>query len=143
MWARILVERDTMNTSAKKRILVADDDPGMRLALAIRLRANNYDVACAGDGLSVVEEARRLTPDVIILDLGMPGGDGFAVMEMLQSEEPEASIPVIVLSGRNRATNLEKVHDAGAMMFLQKPADTEQLLAAITAALHTNPMAMH
>jgi two-component system KDP operon response regulator KdpE len=129
--------------SAKKRILVADDDPGMRLALAIRLRANNYEVACAGDGLSVVEEARQHTPDVIILDLGMPGGDGFSVMDMLQSEEPEASIPVIVLSGRNRATNIERVLDAGALMFLQKPADTDQLLAAITAALQTSPHAMH
>lgn len=132
-----------MSMSAKKRILVADDDPGMRLALAIRLRANNYEVACAGDGLSVVEEARTHTPDVIILDLGMPGGDGFSVMDMLQSEEPEASIPVIVLSGRNRATNIDRVLDAGAMMFLQKPADTDQLLAAITAALQTSPHAMH
>lgn len=121
----------------KKRILVADDDPGMRLALAIRLRANNYEVTCAGDGLSVVDEARRHTPDLILLDLGMPGGDGFTVMNMLQSEEPEASIPVIVLSGRNRATHQGLALDAGASIFLQKPADTEQLLSAIAQVLQT------
>jgi DNA-binding response OmpR family regulator len=119
----------------KKRILVADDDPGMRLALAIRLRANNYEVTCAGDGMSVVEEARKHTPDLILLDLGMPGGDGFSVMNMLQEEEPEASIPVIVLSGRNRATHISQVREAGAALFLQKPADTEQLLGAIASAL--------
>jgi DNA-binding response OmpR family regulator len=132
-----------MSSNAKKKILVADDDPGMRLALAIRLRANNFDVTCTADGLTTVEEARLHTPDVIILDLGMPGGDGFSVMEMLQSEEPEASIPVIVLSGRNRDTSIDRVMDAGALMFLQKPANTDQLLAAITAALHSSPMAVH
>jgi len=129
--------------TAKKKILVADDDPGMRLALAIRLRANNFDVTCTADGLATVEEARLHTPDVIILDLGMPGGDGFSVMEMLQSDEPEASIPVIVLSGRNRDTNIDRVIDAGALMFLQKPANTDQLLAAITAAIQSAPMAVH
>jgi len=122
----------------KKRILVADDDPGMRLALAIRLRANNYEVTCAGDGMSVVEEARKHTPDLILLDLGMPGGDGFSVLNMLQEEEPEASIPVIVLSGRNRATHAPQVRQAGAALFLQKPADTEQLLGAIASALRNS-----
>jgi two-component system KDP operon response regulator KdpE len=127
-------------SARKKRILVADDDAGMRLALAIRLRANNYEVVSAGDGLSVVEEARRHTPDLILLDLGMPGGDGFTVMNMLQEEEPEASIPVIVLSGRNRATHSSQVREAGAALFLQKPADTEQLLAAIERVLRNAPV---
>jgi two-component system KDP operon response regulator KdpE len=126
-------------SARKKRILVADDDAGMRLALAIRLRANNYEVVSASDGMSVVEEARRHTPDLILLDLGMPGGDGFTVMNMLQEDEPEASIPVIVLSGRNRATHIGPVRDAGAALFLQKPADTEQLLAAIERVLRNAP----
>ena len=126
-----------MTNGPKKRILVADDDPGMRLALAIRLRANNYEVICAGDGMSVVDEARRHTPDLILLDLGMPGGDGFTVMRMLQADEPEASIPVIVLSGRNRATHLDLALDAGAALFLQKPADTDQLLEAIERTLYS------
>ena len=126
---------------AKKRILVADDDPGMRLALAIRLRANNYEVSCAGDGMSVVDEARRHTPDLILLDLGMPGGDGFTVLNMLQSEDSEASIPVIVLSGRNKATHQDRALDAGASIFLQKPADTDQLLIAIERVLRTSAAA--
>ena len=126
---------------AKKRILVADDDPGMRLALAIRLRANNYEVMCAGDGLSVVDEARRHTPDLILLDLGMPCGDGFTVMNMLQSEDAAASIPVIVLSGRNLATHLDRALDAGAAVFLQKPADTDLLLSTIERVLRSSAAA--
>jgi DNA-binding response OmpR family regulator len=125
-----------MQSAPKERILIADDDPGMRLALLIRLRANNYEVTCVGDGLSVVAEARRSNPDLIILDLGLPGGDGFTVLDMLQSEPREAAIPVIVLSGRDRATNVDRALDAGATMFLQKPADTSRLLAAISTALH-------
>ena len=124
-----------MPIAPKKRILIADDDPGMRLALAIRLRANNFDVSCAGDGLSVIDEARRHAPDLILLDLGMPAGDGFTVLGMLQSEEPGASIPVIVLTGRDRAANRERAIRAGAVMFLQKPVENTHLIAAIATAL--------
>ena len=125
-----------MPTTPKKRILIADDDPGMRLALAIRLRANNFDVSCAGDGLSVVDEARRHAPDLILLDLGMPSGDGFVVLEMLRTDEPSESIPIIVLSGRDRAGNKSRALNAGALMFLQKPVENTHLLAAISQALH-------
>jgi DNA-binding response OmpR family regulator len=119
----------------KKRILIADDDPGMRLALAIRLRANNFDVLCAGDGLSVVDEARRSAPDLILLDLGMPSGDGFVVLEMLKADLPQDNIPIIVLTGRERAGNKSRALNAGAIMFLQKPVENTHLLAAISQAL--------
>jgi len=119
----------------KKRILIGDDDPGMRLALLIRLRANNYDVSCAGDGLSVVAEARKHRPDLILLDLGMPSGDGYTVLKMLRSEPSEAHIPVIVLSARDRASHEERSKEAGAATFLQKPVETDHLLFAITQAL--------
>jgi two-component system KDP operon response regulator KdpE len=126
--------------SSKKRILIGDDDPGMRLALLIRLRANNYEVSCAGDGLSVVAEARKHRPDLILLDLGMPSGDGYTVLNMLQGEPSEAQIPVIVLSARDRASHAERSVEAGAALFLQKPVETEVLLAAITQALATSEL---
>ncbi|RXH54754.1 response regulator [Granulicella sibirica] len=66
-----------------KKILVVDDDPEMRLALKIRLRANNYEVEAAEDGVSAIAEARRRQPDLILLDLGLPAGDGFTVLERL------------------------------------------------------------
>lgn len=122
-------------TSPKKKILIGDDDPGMRLALLIRLRANNYEVSCAGDGLSVVAEARKHPPDLILLDLGMPSGDGYTVLNMLQAEEDEIQIPVIVLSARDRATHEARAKEAGAITFLQKPVETDRLLSAISQAL--------
>lgn len=125
-----------MFNAPKKKILIADDDPGMRLALLIRLRANNFEVACAGDGLSVIAETRKSNPDLIILDLGMPSGDGYTVLNMLQSDREQSGIPVIVLSGRDRASNRDKAISAGALMFLQKPVDTTHLLAAVNHALH-------
>jgi two-component system, OmpR family, KDP operon response regulator KdpE len=57
-------------------ILVVDDDPDMRQALQIRLRANGYDVHCAADGVGAISEARKHTPDLIAVDLGVPAGDG-------------------------------------------------------------------
>ena len=126
--------------SPKKRILIGDDDPGMRLALLIRLRANNFEVSCAGDGLSVVAEARKNRPDLILLDLGMPSGDGYTVLNMLQGDPSEAEIPVIVLSARDRAGHEGRSLEAGATTFLQKPVETEHLLNAITKALTVAPV---
>jgi DNA-binding response OmpR family regulator len=114
-----------------KKILVVDDDPEMRLALSIRLRANHYDVCIAVDGVSAISEARKQMPDLILLDLGLPAGDGFTVLERLQAMEALAHIPVIVVSGRNRLANQERVLTEGAQAFLQKPVKNTQLLAAI------------
>ena len=85
----------------QKKILVVDDDPDVRLALQVRLKANHYDVVCAGDGVTSVSEAQKQKPDLIILDLGLPAGDGFSVLQRMQASERLASIPVIVLSGRD------------------------------------------
>ncbi len=124
-----------MSNSPKKKILVVDDDPEMRLALLVRLKANNYDVACAGDGLSSIAETRKSNPDLIILDLGLPAGDGFTVLSRLKAVDSFAAIPVIVLSGRDRAANRDRALEAGAKMFLQKPVQTHHLLAAIHQTL--------
>ena len=119
-----------------KKILVVDDDPEMRLALAVRLRANNYEVGVASDGVSAVAEARKQKPDLILLDLGLPAGDGFTVLERLQSLEMLAHIPVIVVSGRNRAANQERALNSQARAFLQKPVKNSELLATISQVLN-------
>ncbi|MBB5059979.1 DNA-binding response OmpR family regulator [Granulicella aggregans] len=122
----------------QKKILVVDDDPEMRLALSVRLRANNYDVCVAVDGVSAIAEARKHMPNLILLDLGLPAGDGFTVLERLHSMEAVAHIPVIVVSGRNRLANQERVLLAQAKAFLQKPVKNSQLLAAIEKVLGPN-----
>jgi CheY-like chemotaxis protein len=119
----------------QKKVLVVDDDPEMRLALSIRLRANNYEVCIAVDGVSAISEARKQMPDLILLDLGLPAGDGFTVLERLHSMEALAHIPVVVVSGRNRLANHERVLTAKAKAFLQKPVKNAELLATVAKIL--------
>ena len=83
-------------------ILVVDDDPDMRQSLQVRLKASGYDVHCAEDGMGAISEARKHTPDLIVLDLGLPAGDGFVVLDILKTNLNLSTIPVIVLSGRDR-----------------------------------------
>jgi DNA-binding response OmpR family regulator len=117
-------------------ILIVDDDPDMLHALQLRLKASGYDVHCAEDGIGAISEARKHTPDLIVLDLGLPAGDGFVVLDTLKTNLDLSSIPVIVLSGRDRRANEERVLNAGAIAFLQKPVQSNEFLAAIRQALN-------
>jgi DNA-binding response OmpR family regulator len=119
----------------QKKILVVDDDPDVRLGLQLRLTANHYDVLLAGDGVASIAEARKHQPDLIILDLGLPAGDGFSVLERLKANEKLSSIPVVVLSGRDRVGNRDRAITAGAKTFLQKPMANDKLLAVIRLVL--------
>ena len=127
-------------------ILVVDDDPGMRQALQVRLRANGYDVRCAANGAGAISEARKHRPDLIVLDLGIPDGDGFVVLDILKGNFNLSSVPVIVLSGRDRSANEERVLNAGARAFLQKPVENDEFLAVIRHTLdekHQKPRGVH
>ncbi len=120
---------------AKKRVLIVDDDPDVRAGLNIRLRASGYDTGFASDALSAVAEARKSNPDVILLDLGLPAGDGFIVMQRLKAIPQLAVIPVIVVSARDRAANENRALMAGAVAFFQKPFEDAALLSAIRTTL--------
>jgi DNA-binding response OmpR family regulator len=124
---------------AKKKILIVDDDPDVRAGLNIRLRANGYDTAFAADALTAVLEARKYGPDLIILDIGLPGGDGYLVMQRLRTIPALGVIPVIVLSARDREANENRVALAGAAAYLQKPFNDVQLLSEIKKALGEEP----
>jgi len=118
-----------------KKILIVDDDPDVRHGMHLRLKANHYDTFFAADALSSMVEARKHAPDLIILDLGLPAGDGFVVMERLKSIPSLAVIPIIVVSARDARANQERAVKAGAKAFLQKPVDNAELLAVIRQAL--------
>ena len=118
-----------------KKILIVDDDPDVRQGMHIRLKANHYDTFFAIDALSGITEARKHEPDLIILDLGLPAGDGFVVMERLKANPYLAVIPVIVVSARDVLANKERALKAGAKAFLQKPVDNAELLKVIRQAL--------
>src|SRR5437660_4253103 len=115
----------------KAKILVVDDDVDLMRALRLRLRAHDYDIATASDGYTAIAAAQKERPDLIVLDLGLPVGDGFVVLNRLQSSDSLSGIPVIVLSARDPQTNEERALKAGATAFFQKPADNDELLNVI------------
>jgi two-component system KDP operon response regulator KdpE len=114
-----------------KKILIVEDDADVRLGYQILLRANGYDTFFAADSITAISEARKHMPDLIILDLGLPAGDGFIVMERLRGpiNMDLAQIPVIVVSGRDLRGNKDRALKVGAKAFLQKPWDDDELLA--------------
>jgi DNA-binding response OmpR family regulator len=119
----------------KPKILIVDDDPDLRRGLNLRLRANHYETAYATDGFSAISMAQKERPDLIILDLGLPAGDGFVVLERLQQSASLSAIPVIILTARDPQSSREKTLKAGATAFFQKPVDNGRLLNAIRTTL--------
>ena len=119
----------------KPRILIVDDDPIQRRGLNLRLRANDYETSYASDGLSAIAIAQKERPNLILLDLGLPAGDGFSVLERLQQSADLASIPVIVLTARDPLPSRAQALNAGATAFFQKPVDNGRLLSAIRMSL--------
>lgn len=119
----------------KPKILIIDDDSDMRRALHIRLKSHGYETVFASDGLSAMRTALNEHPDLILLDLGLPAGDGFVVMERLQKNTKLSCIPVIVLTARECRGNKEKALAAGCCAFFQKPADNGELMGAVERAL--------
>ncbi len=107
----------------------------MRQVLHLRLKSANYDTLPVSDAISALSEARKQPPDLILLDLGLPGGGGLNLMQRLQTIPRLAVIPVIVLSARERTAMEQPLLDAGARAFFQKPADPDQLLKKIRELL--------
>ena len=119
----------------RAKIMVVDDDPDLRQALSIRLRANHFDVVKVCDGYSAIALAQKEHPNLIILDLGLPAGDGFVVLKNLREYPALADTPVIVLTARDPQAFKKKTLDSGAVAFFQKPVENEVLLMAIRSIL--------
>jgi two-component system KDP operon response regulator KdpE len=119
----------------QKKIMIVDDDPNLVKALRIRLTANEYEIVIARDGYEAITQANKENPDLVVLDLGLPAGDGFVVLERLSNLGRLADIPVIVLSARDPSNNEGRALKAGAVAYFQKPADNAQLMRAIRSSL--------
>jgi DNA-binding response OmpR family regulator len=120
---------------ANHKILIVEDDADVRLGYRVLLKAHHYDTFFAADSASVLGEARKHQPDLIILDLGLPAGDGFLVLDRLRSNTNLAMIPVVVVSARDLHGNKERALTAGARAYVQKPWNDGELLALISGQL--------
>jgi two-component system, OmpR family, KDP operon response regulator KdpE len=114
------------------RVLIVEDERGLRKALGINLRARDYEVALAEDGRSALEAASREPPDAVVLDLGLPDINGVEVIEGLRGW---TGAPIIVLSARTGEPDKVVALDAGADDYVTKPFGMDELLARLRAAL--------
>jgi DNA-binding response OmpR family regulator len=119
----------------KKKILVVDDERDIVKALIIRLKANGYEVVAAFDGAQGLFMAYKGRPDLVILDIRMPAGDGFSVAEKLKESAQTLAIPIIFLTGSPERNAEERAAKVGARFYIKKPYDPEELLDAVKRAL--------
>jgi len=120
---------------SKKKILIVEDDKDLVIALSKRLRANSYDTIYALDAVSAIQMAHKDKPDLIILDIGLPSGDGFSVKRKLDSSVHLSDIPIIMMTAQDDSTVFKRSFRAGVAAFFQKPIDDEQLLSIVKTVL--------
>lgn len=114
-----------------------DDDVNVCRAVRLVLESKGHLVTLADDGYRGWATARRQRPDVIVLDLMMPVMDGYGVLEMLREDERTKAIPAVVLSALRASESEERARGLGAVAYLEKPVEWDDLFEAIDAALVT------
>jgi CheY-like chemotaxis protein len=117
-------------------VLVVEDDAHVRPVLVRVLERGGFQVAEAADGLAALELVQRLPPDLVLLDIRMPGVDGYEVLRRLKQHPAYQHIPVVVLTASDLGDVARKqVLDMGAALFLEKPIGSEELLTEIKRLL--------
>jgi len=120
-----------------ERILIVEDDPSIAKGLGVRLKASGYEVTIATDALTALSAARQTQPDLALLDISLPAGNGFTVAQRIFDLMPTTT-PVIFLTASKESGLRQEAARLGAAFF-EKPYDADQLLAAIRYAFRSRP----
>jgi CheY-like chemotaxis protein len=120
------------------RILVVEDNESSRDMLTRRLERRGYEVVTAPDGAHGISMAREQPPDLIVMDMSLPGMDGWEATRRLKSEVSTRAIPIVALTAHAMASDRKRAIDAGCDDFHTKPVDSENLLRSIEAFLKGN-----
>ena len=118
------------------RVLVVEDDDAIAQVLQRSLRMEGYDVRVAGDGVAGLDQAHAFLPDLVILDLGLPGMDGIEVAKALRETD---DVPILILTARDAVESRVDGLDSGADDYLVKPFERQELLARLRALLRRRP----
>jgi len=135
---RTTIDRKTSNPSSQPsdtvtpRILCVDDDPDLQTTIELRMREYDVEIERAFYGMQGIVEAIETLPDLILMDLAMPNGNGEYLLECVKKNSATADIPVIVLTGMRDPNLKSRVLNAGAAVYLQKPVHFDELLHHIS-----------
>ena len=119
----------------KRRILVVDDNLDAALSLSRLIALLRHDVNVARDGNSALFIARSVRPDIVVLDIGLPGSDGFQVAEALRREPGLGALKIIAVTGRGEEEDRERSQEAGIDYYLLKPVDVPFLESLLGKAI--------
>lgn len=120
----------------KKKILIVEDEPDVSKVLSKGLLTAGYEVLGVRDAVMVLQEVRAFKPDLIVLDLMLPGGGGLLVLENLRRIPANQNIPVVVLTGMKNEEYKKKVMTAGVDAYMEKPYEFDDLLSKVRGILH-------
>jgi len=113
------------------RILIADDEPALVRVLQLHLESRGYEVNVAMDGREALRQLDVARPDLIILDVAMPYADGFEVLEVIRSSPDTRDIPVIMVTAKDKDSDIVQGWRTGADCYLTKPIDVNELTAFV------------
>jgi DNA-binding response OmpR family regulator len=119
------------------KILVVEDDPAALRLVSYTLEAEGYEVVTAVDGVEGLRKAQQEAPDLVLLDIMLPGIDGFEVCHRLRSDPdaPEARTPIIMLTAKSQEADREMGQKVGGDLYISKPATPEELTEAVKGLL--------
>lgn len=118
-----------------QRILVVEDSPVIQRLIDMTLKSAGFEVEFSDNGVEGLEKARSCSHDMVILDIGLPGLDGWQVLEALREEEATLALPVMVLTAHGKAKVQDEAHSKGANLALSKPFNPVDFRAAVTSVI--------
>ena len=128
-------EEAESRSTAEGRILIVDDESSIRLVCRLNLDSDGFQTLEAADGETALALARSEQPDLILLDIMLPGIDGWNVAEQLGAAPETRDIPILFLSARSDPSDEARSHEAGALGYVSKPFDPEELIARVRDVL--------
>lgn len=117
-----------------KKILLVEDDEKVSMALSLRLNSLGYKVSLAREAQTALNKAANNSPDVILIDINLPGADGFSIASRLQKIRKTSVTPIIFITASKNIGFRERAEKLGAIAFLEKPFDTAKLIDAVELA---------
>ncbi|MEQ8691853.1 MAG: response regulator [Pseudomonadales bacterium] len=117
-----------------KKVLLVEDDKKISMAISMSLKAMGYEIVSASDAVTATSQARQHDFDVVVLDINLPGGDGFVVAERLQRLVTTANVPIVFITASKQPGLRERAEEMGCVHFLEKPFDVGQLADALETA---------